>query len=82
MKEALDTNGHVNNVNYLNIAEGYVTKDGYNEFYAEYRNQAFLKDEICVYTCFENGKYQVVLKNQKDEILVKAEFGKWNNDKK
>lgn len=72
----LDTNGHVNNVNYLNIAEGYVTKDGYNEFYAEYRNQAFLKDEICVYTCFENGKYQVVLKNQKDEILVKAEFGK------
>ena len=72
----LDTNGHVNNVNYLNIAEGHVAKDGYNEFYAEYKNQAFLKDEICVYTCFENGKQQVVLKNQKDEILVKAEFGK------
>ena len=72
----LDTNGHVNNVNYLNIAESYVPREGYNEFYAEYRNQAFLRDEISVYTCIENGKHQVVLKNQKGEILVKAEFGK------
>ena len=71
----LDTNGHVNNVNYLNIAESYVAKEGYNEFFAEYKNQAFLKDEISVYTHVENGKNQIVLKNQKDEILVKTEFG-------
>ena len=71
----LDTNGHVNNVNYLNIAESYVAKEGYNEFFAEYKNQAFLKDEISVYTHMENGKHKIVLKNQKDEILVKTEFG-------
>lgn len=72
----LDTNGHVNNVNYLNIAEGYVSEDGYNEFYTEYKNQAFLRDEIFVYKYVENGKNQIVLKNQKDEILVKTQFGK------
>lgn len=72
----LDTNGHVNNVNYLNIAESHIVKDDYNEVYAEYRNQAFLKDDICVYVCLENENRQVVLKNQKDEILVKTEFGK------
>lgn len=72
----LDTNGHVNNVNYLNIAESHIAKAEYNEVYAEYRNQAFLKDEIYVYTCQENESWQVVLKNQKDEILVKTEFGK------
>lgn len=73
----LDTNGHVNNVKYLSIADGYVAdKEPYNEFRAEYRNQAFLRDEICVYTQNVNGKNQVILKNQKDELLVNIEFGK------
>ncbi|MBQ8041470.1 MAG: acyl-[Lachnospiraceae bacterium] len=71
----LDTNGHVNNVQYLNIAKGYVS-DEYNEFRVEYKNQAFLRDEICVYTRDTDGKKQVVLKNQKDELLVNIEFGK------
>lgn len=71
----LDTNGHVNNVKYLSIAEGYVEeKEPYNEFWVEYRNQAFLRDEICVYTGDKNN--QVILKNQKDELLVNIEFGK------
>lgn len=69
----LDTNDHVNNVKYLSVAEGYVDRD-YNEFRVEYKNQAFLHDEICVYrgTLYN----QIVLKNQKNEVLVNIEFGK------
>lgn len=73
----LDTNGHVNNVKYLSIAEGYMTdKESYNEFFVEYKNQAFLRDEICVYLRDAGGKNQVILKNQKNEILSNIEFGK------
>lgn len=73
----LDTNGHVNNVKYLSIAEGYLDEnEPYDELRAEYRNQAFLHDDICVYTRKNNKKNQVVLKNQRDEILVNIEFGK------
>ncbi len=71
----LDTNGHVNNVQYLNVAKGYVN-DTYNELRVEYKNQAFLHDEICVYTGDMNRKNQVILKNQKNELLVNIEFGK------
>lgn len=71
----LDTNGHVNNVQYLNIAKGYVD-DTYNEIRVEYKNQAFLRDEICVYTRKAESKNQVILKNQKNELLVNIEFGK------
>lgn len=72
----LDTNGHVNNVKYLSIAEGYLANKDYNEFRVEYRNQAFLHDEICVYTRNFDKKNQFILKNQKDELLVNIEFGK------
>lgn len=72
----LDTNGHVNNVKYLSIAEGYVAdKEPYDEFRVEYKNQAFLHDEICVYLN-TGDRNQVVLKNQKNELLVNIEFGK------
>ena len=71
----LDTNGHVNNVKYLSIAEGYVDVD-YNEFYVEYKNQAFLHDEIAVYKGTDTSCNQIILKNQKDEVLVNIEFGK------
>lgn len=73
----LDTNGHVNNVKYLSIAEGYLAdKEPYDEFRVEYKNQAFLYDEICVYMRNTDNKNQFVLKNQKDELLVNIEFGK------
>ncbi len=71
----LDTNGHVNNVQYLSVAKGYLNNI-YNEFRVEYKNQAFLRDEICVYTRDADGKNQVILKNQKNELLVNIEFGK------
>ncbi len=71
----LDTNGHVNNVKYLSVAEGYMDAD-YNEFRVEYKNQAFLHDEIFVYKGNGTQNSQIVLKNQKDEILVNIEFGK------
>lgn len=73
----LDTNGHVNNVKYLSIAEGHLAdKNGYNEFFVEYKNQAFLKDEISVYFKENSEESLIVLKNQRDEILVNIEFGK------
>lgn len=72
----LDTNGHVNNVKYLSIAEGYLSDRNYNEFYVEYKNQAFLHDEICIYKRSYDEKNQFVMKNQKDELLVNIEFGK------
>lgn len=71
----LDTNGHVNNVKYLSVAEGYVDIP-YNEFRAEYKNQAFLHDEICVYKGIDSGNNQIILKNQKDEVLVNVVFSK------
>lgn len=73
----LDTNGHVNNVKYISIAEGHLTeKKGYNEFFVEYKNQAFLKDEISVYFKDDSDKSLIVLKNQNEDILVNIEFGK------
>lgn len=72
----LDTNGHVNNVKYLSIAEGYLPNKDYNEFHVEYKNQAFLHDEICVYAGNAQGRNQYIMKNQKDELLVNIEFGK------
>lgn len=71
----LDTNGHVNNVKYLSVAEGYIGKE-YNEFRVEYKSQAFLYDEIFVYKDNASQNNQVVLKNQRDEVLVNIEFGK------
>lgn len=73
----LDGNGHVNNVKYLSIAEGYLKdKDSYNEFYVEYKNQAFLNDDIIAYTCSMDGTDKVILKNQNNQLLVNIEFGK------
>lgn len=73
----LDTNGHVNNVKYLSVAEGYIQRENaYNEFRVEYRNQAFLHDEIYVYRSNTENRNQIVLKNQKDELLVNIEFKK------
>lgn len=69
----LDSNHHVNNVKYLSVAEGYVDGE-YDEFYAEYKHQAYLHDEICVYKAEETSGSQIVLKNQNDEVLVNLVF--------
>ena len=71
----LDTNGHVNNVKYLSVVEGYMRDFSYNEFRVEYRNQAFLQDEIGVASYMKDGCKRFVLKNQKEELLVNIEFG-------
>ena len=70
----LDTNGHVNNVKYLSVVEGYMRDFSYNEFRVEYRNQAFLQDEIGVASYMKDGCKRFVLKNQKEELLVNIEF--------
>ncbi len=71
----LDTNGHVNNVKYLSVAADYIAAP-YDEFRVEYRSQAFLHDEICVYRVKKETGCKMILKNQKDEILVNLEFEK------
>ena len=71
----LDTNGHVNNVKYLSVVEGYMKDFPYDEFRVEYRTQAFLGDEIGVLSYMKDGCKRFVLKNQNEELLVNIEFG-------
>lgn len=73
----LDTNGHVNNVKYLSLAEGYLGGPSmYDELFVEYRNQAFLHDKISVFMEKDLSKKRIILKNQKDDLLVGIEFEK------
>lgn len=73
----LDTNGHVNNVKYISVAEGLLPEENkIKSFRVEYKKQAFLGDIMTPYISQNEEVEQVVLHNQNDEILVCIEFKK------
>lgn len=72
----LDTNGHVNNGKYVSMAENCLKGNEYDGFCVEYRNQAFLNDEISIYGEKAGERKLFVMKNQDNQVLANVEFYK------
>ena len=78
-KHHLDTNHHVNNGQYINIAmeylpEGLLTQRGIRSLRAEYKMQAFLNDVLYPYIiCKEDGVI-ISLRNEEGKPYVNVEF--------
>ena len=63
----LDTNHHVNNGQYVAMAEQYLPEGfAVNKLRVEYRKQAMLGDEIVPWISCEEGVYKVSLNNSED----------------
>ncbi len=74
-KHHLDTNHHVNNGQYIRMAEEYLPGEfRVRQMRAEYKNQARLGDRICPKVCREDGKYVVTLSDTEGKIYCIAEF--------
>ncbi|MDO4491452.1 MAG: thioesterase [Lachnospiraceae bacterium] len=71
----LDTNHHVNNGQYICMAEKYL-EEGFVpvHFRAEYKKQAYLGDEIVPKVCKVEGGVQIALENTEGEAYFTAEF--------
>ena len=74
-KHHLDTNHHVNNGQYIRMAEEYLPGEfRVRQMRAEYKNQARLGDRICPFVCREDGKYVVTLSDTEGKTYCIAEF--------
>ncbi|MDO4308574.1 MAG: thioesterase [Eubacteriales bacterium] len=74
-KHHLDTNHHVNNCQYVRMAEDYLP-DGFtvHQMRAEYKKQARFGNVICPETCTEDGKFTVLLNTERGEPYAVVEF--------
>ena len=74
-KADLDTNGHVNNAKYIEMALEYV-EDSHRitSMRADYRKSALYGDRIFPVIYEENNKIYVELRNEEQEIFVVIEF--------
>lgn len=74
-KHHLDTNHHVNNCQYIRMAEDYLP-EGFviHQMRAEYKKQAWLGNIICPETCTEDGKVTVLLNTEQGEPYAVVEF--------
>ena len=75
----LDTNHHVNNGQYVNIAMEYLPQDfggarGIRQMRAEYKMQAFLNDELYPYLVQHGNVVTVSLRNAEGKPYVNVEF--------
>lgn len=74
-KHHLDTNHHVNNGQYVVIAENFLPEHfEVKGFRAEYKKQAFLDDVFYPYVETEEGKAVVALKDAEGKPYFSAEF--------
>ena len=74
-KHHLDTNHHVNNGQYVNIAMEYLPDDFViRQMRAEYKQQARLNDVICPARAVDENKTTVLLNDQKGEPYAVVEF--------
>lgn len=79
-KQHLDTNNHVNNVQYVRMAMDYLPEGfAINKMRAEYKKQALLHDVLIPYVASEKSedsieKKIVSLKDEKGNIYVNVEF--------
>lgn len=66
-KQHLDTNHHVNNGQYVAMAQQYLPENyTVNKLRVEYRKQAMLGDEITPWVSEEDGAYKVAINNEED----------------
>ena len=74
-KYHIDTNNHVNNVQYIRMAEG-VLPEGYvvERIRVEYKNSAVLGDDIVMQCANEEGRIVVKLLDKEDKVFVIVEF--------
>ena len=74
-KHHLDTNHHVNNCQYIRMAEDYLPEGfGVRQMRAEYKKQARLGDVMYPEICTENGKVTVLLNTDSGETYAVVEF--------
>ena len=67
----LDTNHHVNNGQYVAMAQQYLPDDFMiNRLRVEYRKQAMLGDEIIPWVSKEDGAYKVAINNSEDSAFA------------
>lgn len=71
----LDTNNHVNNGQYIKMAMNCLPANiEITQLRAEYKQQAFLKDEIRPYIVEKDGIYWISLLDKEDKAYVNMEF--------
>lgn len=74
-KHHLDTNHHVNNQQFVNIAMDYLPEEfAVHQLRAEYKRQAFLDDVLVPYVAEEDGKVVVSLTDPSGAAYVIVEF--------
>ncbi len=74
-KHHLDTNHHVNNVQYVNIAMEYLPDDFViRQMRAEYKKQAFLEDVLHPYVVQTENGYIICLQDEEGRPYVSVEF--------
>ena len=74
-KQHLDSNNHVNNGQYINIASDYLP-EGFDVYQirAEYKKQAHLHDIFVPYVVTEADKVTVSLQDENGGVYMNAEF--------
>ncbi len=74
-RQHLDSNQHVNNVQYVNIASDYL-QEGFEigQLRVEYKKQAHLHDAMIPYVVREKGRVVVSLRNEEETVFVNVEF--------
>lgn len=74
-KHHLDTNHHVNNAQFVNMAMEYLPENFViRQMRAEYKMQAFLNDELYPYVAKLDEGYVIVLRDQNNKPYVNVEF--------
>lgn len=74
-KQHLDSNNHVNNAQYVNIAADYLPEGcEIARLRVEYKKQAHLNDVLVPYVVTEGDKVLVSLRDEADAVYVNTEF--------
>ncbi|MBQ0000574.1 MAG: acyl-[acyl-carrier-protein] thioesterase [Clostridiales bacterium] len=74
-KHHLDTNHHVNNVQYISMAAEYLPENfRIREMRAEYKKQVFLGDSLYPEVSLTDGQATVVLRNEGAEVCTIIQF--------
>lgn len=68
LKAHIDSNGHMNNANYMLAVEEYVDSKGYNEICIAFNKEAMVGECLKVYESDNEGEKGIVLKNSEGEI--------------
>ena len=80
MKHHIDTNNHVNNGQYVMMAEEYLPEGfAIRQMRAEYKNAAYLDDVIIPVIYKNEGKYTISLNSEKGKPYCIVEFLNGNN---